>query len=216
MLHKQTYKIVGTLSVLVFLSLGNGFAQNITPNKGDSTIFAPQTVVSVKNILPTNTDSLVKKSPIVTAVQSPLIGQKDAPIAVVPTSPIVVEDDKDVFKIVEEQPEFTGGLSAFFKYLSNNLKTPVEALKERVEGRVFLSFVVNVDSTIANVTVLRTAFIKRTADDKTVEVDAEKDKIAIDALKNEAMRVIKAMPKWKPGKQSGQIVRSLFTMPVRF
>lgn len=213
MLFKQATKIVGTLSVLVFLLLNNVFAQKLTQNKIDSMTSIAETVAMAKSIPQANVDTLVENVTSVLAVETPMLIKKDSVLKV---APVVVEDDKNIFKVVEEQPEFNGGLAAFFKYLNANATTPPEALKERIEGRVTVSFVVNVDSTVSNVTINRTALIKRTSDDKTVEADAEKDKIAIDALKTEAIRVIKAMPKWKPGKQEGKIVRSLFAMPVSF
>ncbi len=213
MFIKQASKIVGTLSVLVFLLLNNAFAQKLTQNKIDSTTSIAQTVAMAKSIAQEKADTLVKNVTSVKTIEVPTPTKKDA---VVKVTPPVLEDDKNIFKVVDEQPEFKGGLAAFFKYLNTNVTTPTEALKERIEGRVTVSFVVNVDSTVSNVTVSRTALIKRTDDDKTVEADAEKNKVAIDALKAEAIRVIKAMPKWKPGKQEGKIVRSLFSMPVSF
>jgi hypothetical protein len=213
MLFKQATKIVGTLSVLVFLLLNNAFAQKLTQNKIDSTTSTAETVAIAKSVPQAKMDTLAKNVTSVLATETPTLIKKDS---VLKAAPVLVEDDKNIFKVVEEQPEFNGGLAAFFKYLNASVTTPPEALKERIEGRVTVSFVVNVDSTVSNVTVSRTALIKRTNDDKTVEADVEKDKIAIDALKTEAIRVIKAMPKWKPGKQEGKIVRSLFAMPVSF
>ncbi len=213
MLFKQATKIVGTLSVLVFLLLNSAFAQKLTQNKIDSTTSIAEAVAMAKSVAQAKTDTLVKNVTSVLAAETPTLIKKDS---VLKAAPVVVEDDRDIFKVVEEQPEFNGGLAAFFKYLNANVTTPPEALKERIEGRVTVSFVVNVDSTVSNVTISRTALIKRTNDDKTVEADAEKDKMAIDVLKTEAIRVIKAMPKWKPGKQEGKIVRSLFSMPVSF
>lgn len=213
MLFKQATKIVGTLFVLVFPLLNNVFAQKLAQNKIDSTTSIAETVAMAKSIPQANVDTLVKNVTSVLAVEAPTLIKKDSVLKAVP---VVIEDDKNIFKVVEEQPEFNGGLAAFFKYLNAKVTTPPEALKERIEGRVTVSFVVNVDSTVSNVTISRTALIKRTSDDKTIEADAEKDKIAIGALKTEAIRVIKAMPKWKPGKQEGKIVRSLFAMPVSF
>ena len=126
------------------------------------------------------------------------------------------KNDVNVYEVVQYQPEFEGGLSAFFTYLDTHVKTPPEAEKERADGRAFLSFVVNVDGSISNVTVRRTAYFKRLDDGRTVELDAEKDKALIDALNKEAIRVIMAMPKWKPGKQGAQAVRSTFSMPINF
>ena len=213
MFFKQTSKIVGTLSVLVFPLLNNTFAQKLTQNKIDSTTLIAETVAIAKSVPQAKIDTLVKNVTSVLVAQTPPPPQSDSVLKV---SLVVVEDDRNIFKVVDEQPEFNGGLAAFFKYLNANVTTPPEALKNRIEGRVTVSFVVNVDSTVSNVTVNRTALIKRTDDDKTLEANAEKDKAAIDALKTEAMRVVKASPKWKPAKHEGKIVRSLFSMPVSF
>ena len=213
MFFQQTYKIAGTFCVLTFLLLSTTFAQKPTQIKPDS---LPQTTenlalaVTAKSI---KDDSAAHLSPTTASISSPQLVKKDVSASI---TPVPSKIEEEVVKIVEEQPEFVGGLSAFFKYLNNNLQTPPEAFKERVEGRVSINFVVNIDSTIADVTVVRDTYFKRTDDDKRSEVDATKDKVAIDALNAEAIRVIKAMPKWKPAKNGKQIVRSAFTMPVTF
>jgi periplasmic protein TonB len=126
------------------------------------------------------------------------------------------KDDLNVYEVVDHQAEFDGGLAAFFKYLEANVKLPIEAQKQRVDGRAFLSFIVNTDGSIAKVTVIRNSYFKRLDDGKTVDLDAENDKALIEALNAEAIRVIKAMPTWKPGRQGNQAVRSVFSMPVSF
>jgi periplasmic protein TonB len=213
MFFQQTYKIAGTFFALTFLLLSTTFAQKPTQIKPDSLPETNETLaltVKAKSITP---DSAAHLSPTMASISTPQVLKKDvSPQTALGSSKI----EGEVVKIVEEQPEFVGGLSAFFKYLNNNLQTPPEAFKERVEGRVSINFVVNIDSTISDVTVVRDTYFKRTDDDKRVEVDATKDKAAIDALNTEAMRVIKAMPKWKPAKNAKQVVRSAFTMPVTF
>ncbi len=137
----------------------------------------------------------------------------------VPTQAIAYapfKDDVNVYELAEHQAEFDGGLAAFFKYLDTNVKIPPEAQKVQADGRVFLSFVVNVDGSISNVTVRRYAYFKRADDGKTVELSAEIDQKLIEALNQAAIRVIKAMPKWKAGKQGEQAVRSVFSMPIIF
>jgi periplasmic protein TonB len=126
------------------------------------------------------------------------------------------KEELNVYEVAEHQAEFTGGLAAFFKYLDTNIKLPAEAQKLRVDGRAFLSFIVNMDGSIDKVTIIRNSYFKRLDDGKTVELDAEKDKAIVEALNAEAMRVIKTMPTWKPGRQGGQAVRSVFSMPICF
>lgn len=139
---------------------------------------------------------------------------KSVPTQIIAYAPF--KDDVNVYELAQHQAEFDGGLAAFFKYLDANLKMPPEAQKVQADGRVFLSFVVNVDGGISNVTVRRFAYSKRLEDGRTAELDAETDKTLIEALNQEAVRVIKAMPKWKAGKQGEQAVRSVFSMPIIF
>ena len=106
----------------------------------------------------------------------------------------VVEDE--IFVVVEKMPEFPGGQAALFKYLSENVKYPVIAQENGIQGRVICQFTVNKDGSIVDVEVVRTGG------------DASLDK--------EAVRVIKSMPKWTPGKQRGQAVRVKYTVPVNF
>ena len=106
------------------------------------------------------------------------------------------EEEEVVFVVVESMPEFPGGQQALFKYLSENVKYPVIAQENGIQGRVICQFVVNKDGSIVDVEVVRSGG------------DASLDK--------EAVRVIKSMPKWKPGKQRGKAVRVKYTVPVNF
>ena len=100
-----------------------------------------------------------------------------------------------VFDVVEEMPSFPGGQSALMQYLASNIKYPVVAQENGVQGRVIVSFVVERDGSISDVKVARS-------------VDPSLDR--------EAQRVVKSMPKWKPGKQNGSAVRVKYTVPVVF
>ncbi len=104
-------------------------------------------------------------------------------------------DDSDVFGAVDEMPSFPGGPSALIEYLSKAIRYPVEAEENGVQGRVICSFVIERDGSISNVKVMK-------------GVDPSLDK--------EAIRVIKAMPKWIPGKLNGTAVRTKYTAPVIF
>lgn len=109
---------------------------------------------------------------------------------------VEVEEDQTVFVIVETMPEFPGGQAELMKYLSNNVKYPVIAQENGIQGRVVCQFVVERDGSIANVEVVRSS-----------------NEASLD---REAVRVIKSMPKWKPGKQRGKAVRVKYTVPVNF
>ena len=108
--------------------------------------------------------------------------------------PPKVEESK-VFDVVEEMPQFPGGPSALFEYLSKNIKYPVVAEENGVQGRVIVTFVVERDGSITDVKVVKS-------------VDPSLDK--------EAQRVVKSMPHWIPGKQNGSAVRVKYTVPVTF
>lgn len=111
-------------------------------------------------------------------------------------TPVEEEEEEVVFVVVENMPEFPGGQQALFKYLSENVKYPVIAQENGIQGRVICQFVVNKDGAIVDIEVVRSSG------------DASLDK--------EAVRVIKSMPKWKAGKQRGKPVRVKYTLPVNF
>ena len=105
--------------------------------------------------------------------------------------------DEDVtFIVVEQMPQFPGGQNALFKFLSENVKYPLIARENKIQGRVVCQFVVNKDGSISDVEVTQSGG------------DASLDK--------EAVRVLKAMPNWIPGKQKGKPVRVKYTVPVTF
>ena len=105
------------------------------------------------------------------------------------------EVSNKVFDVVEEMPSFPGGTGALMSFLSSNIKYPVVAQENGVQGRVIVGFVVERDGSITDVRVMRS-------------VDPSLDR--------EAQRVVKAMPRWKPGKQNGSAVRVKYTVPVVF
>ncbi len=113
--------------------------------------------------------------------------------------PEVVEEEEveeqQIFQVVEEMPEFPGGMAECLKFLSQNIRYPTISQENGVQGRVIVQFVVNQDGSIVDPVVVRS-------------VDPYLDK--------EALRVISMMPKWKPGKQRGKAVRVKYTVPVTF
>ena len=121
--------------------------------------------------------------------------QVEAYVPPPPPKPKQEEVTDEIFVVVENQPEFPGGNTAMMKFLSENIKYPVIAQENGIQGRVICNFVVERDGSITDVQVVR-------------GVDPSLDR--------EAMRVINEMPRWKPGKQRGQAVRVRFTLPVVF
>ena len=111
-------------------------------------------------------------------------------------APVEEEEEEVIFVVVEKMPEFPGGQQALFKYLSENVKYPVIAQENGIQGRVICQFVVNRDGSIVDVEVVRSG--------------------GDPSLDKEAIRVIKSMPKWKPGQQRGKPVRVKYTVPVNF
>lgn len=103
--------------------------------------------------------------------------------------------EQEIFQIVEEMPSFPGGEQKLMEYVHKNVKYPQIARESGIKGRVFVSFVVEPDGSVSNVKVLR-------------GIGGGCDE--------EAMRVVKSMPKWKPGKQRGKAVRVSYMLPINF
>jgi protein TonB len=106
----------------------------------------------------------------------------------------VVEEPK-VFTIVEQMPTFPGGEAALFKYLRDNIEYPSMERDNDIQGRVIVGFVVMEDGAISNVEV---------------------KKGVSPGLDKEAIRVVRSMPAWKPGKQQGKSVRVAYVLPILF
>ena len=105
------------------------------------------------------------------------------------------DKSQKVFDVVDEMPQFPGGSNAMFEYLAKNVKYPAEAEKAGIVGRVIATFVVDKDGSISNAKVVRSVH---------------------PALDAEALRLIKGMPKWTPGKENGEAVSVRFTVPISF
>lgn len=104
-------------------------------------------------------------------------------------------EEEVIFQVVEQMPEFPGGMSEAMKFLAKNIKYPVAAQQAKIEGRVIVQFVVGRDGSISDVHTVRSV---------SPELDAE------------AIRVVSMMPKWNPGKQRGKAVPVSYTMPIMF
>jgi len=112
-----------------------------------------------------------------------------------PEPEVVKPKEEEIFVAVEQQAEFPGGQAALMKWLSNNIRYPESAQQNDIQGRVIVKFVVEKDGSIGTATIAK---------------GVDKD------LDREALRVVKKMPKWQPGKNNGVAVRSYFTLPVTF
>ncbi len=105
------------------------------------------------------------------------------------------EEEQTIFQVVENDPEFPGGVEALMKYLQQNIKYPQLARENNITGRVYVTFVVERDGSVTGVRVVR-------------DIGG--------GCGQEAVRVVKAMPKWSPGKQRGKAVRVQYNLPVNF
>ena len=124
---------------------------------------------------------------------------KDVEVVIAPPVEAPVEEEEEeevIFMVVESMPEFPGGQQALFKYLAENVKYPVIAQENGIQGRVICQFVIEKDGKVTDIQVVRSS--------------------GEPSLDKEAVRVINSMPKWKPGKQRGKPVRVKYTIPVNF
>ena len=101
----------------------------------------------------------------------------------------------EVLEVSEKMPQFPGGQSGLYRYLSENVRYPYYAEQKRIQGKVIVQFVVDKDGSVTDVKI-----------EKSVHKSLDK----------EAVRVVKKMPKWIPGEQDGKPVRVLYHMPVNF
>jgi TonB family protein len=108
---------------------------------------------------------------------------------------VAPSDSAEVFNAVENVAEFPGGLEAFGKFLTSNLKYPAAAREQKIQGRVIITFIVEKDGSLSNKKIVRGI---------------------TDDLNNEALRVISLSPKWKPGIQNGRPVRVQYSVPISF
>lgn len=109
--------------------------------------------------------------------------------------PIIVEDSSSVFQIVETMPEFPGGQDKMYDFITKNLNYPKLAKENGIQGKVFVSFVVEKDGRISNVKCIK-------------DIGS--------GCGEECVRIIKKMPNWKPGTQGGKFVRVQFNLPFIF
>lgn len=108
---------------------------------------------------------------------------------------VVAQKNQTVFDVVEQMPEYPGGIAALLEYLMKNVKYPADAEKQKIEGRVIATFIVETDGSISNIEVAKPVF---------------------PSLDAEAVRVLSGMPKWTPGRQNGKEVRVKYAVPISF
>ncbi|MFN8115919.1 MAG: energy transducer TonB [Bacteroidia bacterium] len=109
---------------------------------------------------------------------------------------VAQEQKKEIFTVVEYMPEYPGGINEMIKFIQNNIVYPQDCKDKNIGGKVFLKFIVATDGKIENVIVLKGS--------------------GFESLDNEALRVVKLMPAWKPGSQNGKNVLVYFNLPINF
>jgi hypothetical protein len=134
------------------------------------------------------------------------------------------KDSSDpVFTIVEDLPQYVGGNDSMFRFLGRNIKYPPSARESGVEGTVYVGFVVEKDGSLTNIQLKRNVPESKTRvdtimtiDPKTFQTTTKIVNFQDETCAEEAIRVIKSMPKWKPGRNSGKPIRVAYTIPIKF
>ncbi|HXB39869.1 MAG TPA: energy transducer TonB [Bacteroidia bacterium] len=109
----------------------------------------------------------------------------------------VVENKSEIFTVVEEMPQFPDGTKSMYQFIAQNITYPQKEKEERIQGKVYLKFIIEPDGSIGTIDI-----IKGIPNGK--------------ALEEEAIHVVKIMPKWVPGKQNGKPVRVYYNLPISF
>jgi periplasmic protein TonB len=120
-----------------------------------------------------------------------------------------------IFTIVDDPPEFIGGQQLLFKFLAMNVRYPAFARENAIEGTIYVGFVVDEKGSIVDVTVKGSKLFQGFYDKKKkkwILTDVKSD----ESLNTESVRVVQAMPKWKPGSMKGKKVRVAYTLPVKY
>ena len=213
--HKVTFFLMGMVVALALLFVG--FEWSSTLSKLDETVIVqdvlaeeeieltqrdpepppppPPPEPEVPDVIEVTEEKVVTKIDLSSLEDDQSKAQVQTYTPPPPPKPVEEEATEEIFVVVEQQPEFPGGMAALMKFLGDNIKYPVIAQENGIQGRVITNFVVERDGSISDVQIVRGQ-------------DPSLDK--------EAIRVIKTMPKWKPGQQRGKPVRVRFTLPVVF
>ncbi len=204
--NKLTYALAGltlTLALSVCLFEYKTISANSYTIKSSLTILEDEEVVEINKPITPPPPPPVSIPEVVEVVKDEKIIDKpvllldpeidiNIVVEIEETSEPIVET---IFDVVEEMPEFIGGIEKLYEYLGNNINYPEQAKDFSIQGKVFVQFVVWKDGTIKDVKVVKGAH---------------------KLLDKEALRVINNMPNWKPGKQRGKNVNARFTLPIKF
>ena len=120
---------------------------------------------------------------------------------------VTMQNNDSIFLMCEQMPEFPGGIEGLMEFVSTNLNYPEQAKDNSIEGRCFVGFIVEPDGSVSNVEIVRGV---------ASAYEEEKPKALAQQCDEEAMRVVKSMPKWKPGMNEGKPVRVHYVLPINF
>lgn len=215
--RRQTYWLTGLTGILAVLFIAFEWT-NVTHNKVrdrlglDDMFIEDEIIMTVQNITPpppppppipdvieeltvVDNDVEVEEYDMMN-IEADLNTEVDI-LAQTDEGPLVEDlvEDNEVFVIVEQEPEYPGGMQALMQYLSKSIRYPAFEAENGIQGRVTLSFVVEKDGSITDIMEMRSPS---------------------EGLTKEARRVVQSMPKWKPGKQRGKAVRVKYMLPVTF
>lgn len=196
MMNKRRTKEIGRTKYLMFLPLAAllMIVSNIEMVARTTEKFAKKMMGQETEQVAVQPETANVSVPVAAEIQ-PITPPQDKKVQVKAAPEHKSVPDSVVFEVVEQMPEFPGGVKGLYEYLGKNIKYPAEAHAAGTQGRVIVSFIVRKDGSISDIKIVRS-------------VDSYLDK--------EAERVIAAMPKWKPGMQRGQAVNVRFTVPVVF
>ena len=192
MLHKKSQgchllKLLALLPIVgIALALNAETVTNVVYQQPQKKIIKKGKKNATVKIGPTNEIVVVEQAPA---------DQKEVKPVEMPNAMKVEKAEKEAFDVVEQMPSFPGGTQALFEYLKENVTYPEECEETCVQGRVVVSFVVEKDGSITEAKVVKSVY---------------------PSLDEEALRVVNSMPKWRPGKQNGNSVRTKYTIPINF
>ena len=159
----------------------------------------PELIKAIKNLQPVLTDDTSQITSMITTTDDLINTIKDGnvndTVKYIAEPEPVIPDENKIFIFVEEMPEFPGGNTELLKFIGESINYPHDAQINNIQGRVILKFVVNTDGSVDRIEILRS-------------IDP--------SLDNEAIRVVKSLPRFKPGKQGGVPVPVWFSLPVTF
>lgn len=203
-------KQIVILLLFVLLACPVVFAQNVIKRPAKTVVSNPKQRPKHKNkkteeLSPANADIKKRNIPIIQSGNEVMKDPDEYYSQPVDNGRVVREQiqinrsgqssDDNVFVAVEQQAGFPGGQAELMNFLAMNVRYPEAAQQNNVQGRVIVKFIVERDGSISNAQIVR-------------GVDPDLDR--------EALRVVKIMPRWEPGKNNGVVVRSWYTMPVTF